>query len=83
MGVWQGVAMDSLNFYPGSPCATPQSWNPGYILDEQINPDLIDLILDTSIFQINLGYFRDRSQNLSQIYLGYILRFIWDSKAGG
>jgi hypothetical protein len=40
-------------------------------------------IPDTSISQINPGYIRNIFQNISEIYLGYILGFIWDSKAGG
>jgi hypothetical protein len=35
------------------------------------------------ISQINLGYICNISQNIPRIYLGYILRFILDPKAGG
>jgi hypothetical protein len=33
-------------------------------------------ILDKSISQINLEYIQNVSQNITQVYLGYILKFI-------
>jgi hypothetical protein len=46
----------------------------------QIIPEYIP---DSCISQINLEYIQNTSRKISQIYLGSILRFIWDSKAGG